>query len=941
MSKIKVLSIKWKFAFLISAALILLQSYMTYLTYVNTTESFLRQGGKAQARYSQIAVAILKNSSKVLELFAESIFISKQPNSQDKSPQDQTITLLDKNWSDWQFAWGLESAVLTDDRGKTLKVWGDAPENLNEQVQKVLLEEKPLHDILCGDNCRIAITIPIISSFKPVGTLSLCRSLADGMIEYQEATDTDIVILAQPRGIVSPQNYAPQVSAMTHSTRNTPLLQWFCQQHSFKNLIHENIIFPYKNGFYNIQAHPMGDIDDDQSSLILIIDEITSEYKKMRSQLLHMVFSNLLGLLTMLIVLFFLLHALLKRLARLSSVLPLLVQHEYKKVRRVLSIKDVFQFGYDEIDHLMATAREVGDQLEQLKDETQKKTLLLTKNSQALKKEKDFVQKLVQTAPILILTQTCSGKILSVNNEALNLYGAEQDEVIEKAFNDFFAAKDSHNQKSLTALRQSSNTKTIQYDCEMISSSGKTHSVSWLHSTLYPEGEEDPVILTIGLDISDRKRAEDQMVWLATHDHLTSLSNLRHFNQEFKKTIDQSRRYGQQVALMYMDLDQFKIINDTQGHHKGDIVLQTVAQTLLDITRESDLICRIGGDEFTLLIPNATNAGVVSMATKINVALGKQSVEGVEHNFKISASIGIALYPQHGSSVNDLLSNADLAMYHAKESGYGQFHIFSHKQQYQEQLTQKMHWKNIIEEAIAKDRFVLYFQPILNLKDNRISHYECLVRMVSESGTIISPGEFIEHAEDLGLIGQIDKRVMEKAIGQHLEFNKKTTAPGLSINLSGRSLNDESIYRHINKLLTLPGVNPEKIIFEVTETSAISNFSSAQNLINEVKKLGCQFAIDDFGVGFSSFRYLKNLAVDYIKIDGTFIKKIDQSYEDKIFVKSLSEIAHTLGKKTIAEFVENEAIMSILREYNIDYVQGYHIGKPQPLENIQQEYRVA
>jgi len=935
------LSIKWKFAFLISAALILLQSYMTYRTYVNTTESFLHQGAKAQARYSHIAEATLKNSSKVLELFAESIFLGKQSAGTGTHPHDQTIVLLDKNWSDWQFAWGLESAVLTDDQGETVKTWGGAPTNLNvqEQVQRVLLEEKPLNKIFCGDKCYIAITIPIISSFKAVGTLSLSRSLADGMIEYREATDTDIVILTQPGEVDRPQDHSHKISAMTQATRNNPLLHEFRQQNSFKDIIHKNIIFPYNNGIYNIQAHHMGNLDDDQSSLILIVDEITSEYKEMSKQLLDTVFSNMLGLLIILMILFFLLHNLLKRLAGLSSGLPLLVQHEYKKVRRVLSVKEGFHLGYDEIDNLVATAREVGDQLEQLTNETQKKTLLLTKKSQALRKEKDFVQKLVQTAPILIITQTCTGEILSINNEGLNLYGADQDELIGKSFDDFFAAKEPHNQNSLTTLRKSSNTKTTQYDCEMLSFSGSTHSVSWLHSILYPKGEEYPIILTIGLDITHRKRAEDQMVWLATHDHLTSLSNLRHFNQEFDKIINLSKRYDQQVALLYMDLDQFKIINDTQGHHKGDLVLQAVADTLLDMTRKSDLICRIGGDEFTLLIPNATDAGVVSLAKKINEVLGKVSVKGIDHNFKISASIGIVFCPRHGSCVNDLLSNADLAMYHAKESGYGQFHIFSHKQQYQEHLTQKMHWKNIIEEAIAKNRFVLYFQPILNLKKNRISHYECLIRMVSENGTIILPGKFIEHAEDLNLIGQIDKLVLEKAIGQHLEFNKNKTTPGLSINLSGQSLNDESIYRHIKRLLTLPGVNPEKIIFEVTETSAISNFSSAQNLINEVKKLGCQFAIDDFGVGFSSFRYLKNLAVDYIKIDGTFIKKIDQNYEDKIFVKSLSEIAHALGKKTIAEFVENEAIMSILREYDIDFVQGYHIGKPQPLENIQIEYK--
>ena len=928
MAKTKFLSIKWKFAFLITATLILLQSYLTYLTYFDTTKTFVQQGEKAQARYFHIARTVIKNSSKVLELFAESIFLLEQPDNSSGSARNRIMSLLDQNWSNWQFIWGLETAVLTDENGKTVKGWGGLVlKNLNSQIQQVLKMEKPLHSVLGADECYTVITIPIISSFKIVGTLSLGRSLADGIMEYQESTGTDIVILKR----VEKGNY--QVSAITHSVKNAPLVDHIMQKYSLNDLMHKNIIFIHKNGFYNVQTHTM-DNSHTPSSLILIIDEITSEYNEMQTHLVNMVLNNLLGLMTTLLVLFFLLHALLKRVAGLSSVLPMLVRHDYEKIRQLLHQKKNFHYIHDEIDNLSAIAGEVNDQLEFLEKESQKKTLLLTQNSLALKKEKDFIEKLVQTAPILIITQTYSGEILFINNEALVLYGASQDELIGKSFDNFFSVRQPHNQRKLMVLRQGYDTRSIQYDGDMTSSSGSTHSVSWLHSTLYPKGETTPVILTIGLDITDRKKAEDQMLWLATHDHLTRLSNLRKFNQEFEKIIDQARRYDHQVALFYLDLDQFKIINDTQGHHKGDIVLQTVAQTLKGITRKSDLICRIGGDEFTLLMPNATDDGILSLASKINEVLIKTPVQGIGHNFKITASIGIALFPHHGTCVNDLLSNADLAMYHAKESGYGQFHIYSPQRQYQVHLTQKIYWKNIIEEAIKKDRFILYFQPIMNLTTDTVSHYECLVRLISENDSIIAPGEFIEHAESIGLIGRIDRLVMAKAIEQHIEFNKTNNSVGLSINLSGRSLNDKAIYHDIKRLLALPGVKPEKIIFEITETSAVSNFSSAQQLIDEVKNFGCQFALDDFGVGFSSFRYLKDLDVDYIKIDGTFIKKIDQNHEDKIFVKTMSEIAHALGKKTIAEFVENQAIVSILKEYKIDFAQGYHIGKPQPIERI-------
>lgn len=928
----KFFSLKWKFIFLISTSLILLQAYLTGLSYLDAKRAFLDQGAKAQTRYFHIAKAVINNSSKVLELFAESIFPAEPSDSSDRLPGERTMTLLDENWLNWQFIWGLETAVLTDHKGKTIKAWGRTLKGLSPQIQQVLKQETPLHTMACEEECYTTMTIPIISSFKPIGTLTLGRSLADGMIEFQNATQTDMVILTRVGEKRAATDAPYQLSAMTHAAHNAPLIQALEKQQAMDELVDKNIIFHHGKRFYNIQAHAMDNIHD-PSSLVVIIDDITAEYGEMHHHLVRMVLSSLLGLFTILLVLFLFVHALLKRIATLASTLPLLARHEFQNVRRFLGSKKTGYRSYDEVDNLIAVTREVTDQLEALKNETQTQTLLLTKNSRDLKREKDFIERLVQTAPILIMTQTCSGEILFINNAALALYEAEKETIVGKSFDTFFNAGQ-HHQDQLMALRQAQEIKSIQYDAEVISTSGTTHAVSWFHSTLYPQEKTAPVILTIGLDITERKRAEEQMVWLATHDHLTNLSNLRNFNHEFERIIDQAQRYGGQVALFYLDLDQFKIINDTQGHHRGDVVLQTVARTLKRITRKSDLICRIGGDEFTLLMPNATGKAVLALAKKINQALGKTPVDGMGHNFKISASIGITLFPQHGASIHDLLSNADLAMYHAKKSGYGQFHIYSAKQQYQDHLTQRMYWKNILEKAIENDRFVLYFQPILELKTDRISHYECLVRLISEQGSVIPPGEFIEHAEVLGLIGHIDRIVMGKAIAQHLEFNKKGMNVGLSINLSGRSLNDKTVSHEIKRLLTLPRVNPEKIIFEITETAAISNFPSARTLINEMKNLGCRFAIDDFGVGFSSFQYLKDLAVDYVKIDGSFIRKIDTSHGDRIFVKSMSEIAHALGKKTIAEFVENEAIVSVLREYDIDYAQGYHIGKPRPIEHL-------
>ncbi len=236
--------------------------------------------------------------------------------------------------------------------------------------------------------------------------------------------------------------------------------------------------------------------------------------------------------------------------------------------------------------------------------------------------------------------------------------------------------------------------------------------------------------------------------------------------------------------------------------------------------------------------------------------------------------------------------------------------------------------EKIIENAIKLDQFVLFYQPILDIKLKKISHYECLLRIELANKEIIMPGDFITQAEQIGIIDQIDRLVLKKAIEQHLAFQKIGNNARLAINLSGRSMNDESILPYIEKLLHQEHVKPELIIFEITETSAVSNFLSAKSMIKKLKALGCKFALDDFGVGFSSFYYLKSLPVDYVKIDGSFMKQMDTSEEDRIFVKVLTEVSQTFGKKIIAEFVENKTILGLLEQQGVDYAQGYYVSKP-------------
>ena len=452
--------------------------------------------------------------------------------------------------------------------------------------------------------------------------------------------------------------------------------------------------------------------------------------------------------------------------------------------------------------------------------------------------------------------------------------------------------------------------------------------ISWLHSRIENKNS-DVAILSVGLDMTEKKEAEKRIIWLAEHDPLTDLCNRRRFTDEFEKSLQAAIRYKHNNSLLFLDLDQFKDINDTSGHRAGDELLQSVAKSLQHVTRLSDLVARLGGDEFAILIPESDNEGAEVLAKKIIAELAQIQLSYGTVKHKVSASIGIVHYPLHDATVHELLGFADLAMYKAKADGKGTFHTFSADDQTKDELETRVFWKHQIENALENNTFVLHYQPILDIQSNTIKHYEVLIRMRDEStGELRLPGKFIEIAEQVGLIHRIDHYVLQRSMMKLATLQKQGIPVKLSINLSGAVIDDPKMLPLIKQFIKKYKVQPEGLIFEVTETAAVSNLLQAKSLMTAIKALGCQFSLDDFGVGFASFNYMRELPVDIIKIDGIFIKDLDKNSDDQLFVKALVDVAKGLGKKIIAEFVENREILTLLRTYGVDYAQGYHIGRP-------------
>jgi len=393
----------------------------------------------------------------------------------------------------------------------------------------------------------------------------------------------------------------------------------------------------------------------------------------------------------------------------------------------------------------------------------------------------------------------------------------------------------------------------------------------------------------------------------------------------------QARRFSHSLALVFLDLDHFKDVNDTLGHWMGDQLLAQVGRLFRQQLRDTDIAARLGGDEFTAILPQTDTAAAIAAAGRIVEALANEKFEAAAQPCSVTGSIGVAVYPAHGATGEELLSHADLAMYRAKETGRNRVSVYSSDADWQKEVETKLAWRRRIVDALEHDRFFLHAQPILDLRHGAIRQYELLLRMAGDDGEEVSAGLFIENAERFGLVQGIDRWVVHRAIELLASCEGQAKGLVLEANISGKALSDRTLLEAIRRDLVSAQVDPARLVLEVTETAAISNLFEAQEFVQELKEIGCRFALDDFGVGFSSFYQLKHLPVDFLKIDGTFIKELRSSEVDQHLVKAIVELAHALGKETIAEFVGDGAALTLLRTFGVDYAQGYHIGRPADL----------
>jgi diguanylate cyclase (GGDEF)-like protein/PAS domain S-box-containing protein len=466
----------------------------------------------------------------------------------------------------------------------------------------------------------------------------------------------------------------------------------------------------------------------------------------------------------------------------------------------------------------------------------------------------------------------------------------------------------------------------------LISRSGCEYAIQNSAAPIFASNRQLLGAIMVFSDVTAERLLSKKIAYQASHDPLTDLMNRREFEKRLQRVQEHAQQQKTEHVLCYLDLDQFKVVNDTCGHIAGDELLRQIATLLHKHIRSRDILGRLGGDEFGIIMEHCTVEQASRTAESVLAAISSFRFAWKKNIFNIGVSLGLVSISAEAKNIEDLLNMADTACYAAKRGGRSRTHIYQHEDRELLKQQGEIHWVSRINQALEKDHFMLYSQHIRSIKEPERTHYELLLRMYEDEGELILPGAFLPAAERYGLSTKLDAWVIHKILSWlHANPIHLDDLFQCSINLSADSLDNDEILQSILSQLEEYQIPADKICFEITETAVIDNLPAASRFIETLRSKGCRFALDDFGSGLASFAYLRNLPVDYLKIDGLFIKNMLADPADLAMVKSINEIGKVMGKQTIAEYVENNDVLDSIKNLGIDYVQGFAVGRPQPL----------
>ncbi|MCK5663321.1 MAG: EAL domain-containing protein, partial [Thiotrichaceae bacterium] len=922
---------------------VLLTLIISFLYYSQLKTQFESSRNQLQLHEEQLVNLFNTQSIHQFKLLQKLISSISQVNQAIKLTD--SISLIDSFKPFWSELKSTHNVIFTgfyDLKHQPIATWHQTEFEKSQQFQisgwidTVQHTQKSQLSVGCSSQCDRYFISPILVDNVSAGYLVIALPLTNPLNSYSDLTNRVTGILSPALNPESSTDvlvfkWGYHINGNSIQDRYQSVLQEFAKTFPAitgnKQLIKASI----KQHQYELNLYPSKLLD---KSLLIVLDDVSADIKKLHLNVLQFTLITF-------VVLFSLLSLLLLTLKSNT--------HKLEKPSKNPTLDSPAKSTIDDTEHLnrqittlqnnIASQAEsslmLNSQFDSLKKHNENINLKLAKQKVDLTHERKRVNKILDNTQAIIMQLQKDGTIAGINNFAESITGYSAADLIGKNFIDLYADNAPLPLKDLERLAsmKPGQQQLHRHEAHIKRKDGKERIVLWLHTILECKKATDIPILSTGLDITQQKKLEKNLSWLINHDSLTSLYNRKRFERELDSALNWAKENQANGCLLTIDLDNFKDINDSCTHKVGDIILRKVAKTLSTLTKQIDssanaITARLGSDEFALILRNFDEDAACIFSQRIIKALNSISHLQRQVKFQLSSCIGIASFSVAENNPTELLSNANYARNQAKCDGRNQYHIFQAEHSHLEQTHHRMLWRERIESALKNSRFVLHFQPILDIQQYKIPHYETLIRMLDENNELMAPGLFIHIAEQFGLIQKIDRFMISSAIAKQGELRRQGHDIGLTINLSGKAFDDPELFNQINMAIQFNNANPEKLIFEITETGAVSNIISAEKVMSKIQSLGCQFALDDFGIGFSSFNYLRKLPVDYVKIDGSFVNDLANNSDNKVLVQALSEVAIGFNKLTVAEFVDSRKTLDILKQAKINYAQGYFIGKP-------------
>lgn len=827
---------------------------------------------------------------------------------------------FDPFWSDLNLNHGLDRIVFFTSDARQLGEWGMAESDSPAPAlaSAAMATESAGHWLQCAGRCLFATAVPLVQAGSGVGALVLATGLQDLVSEFRQLAGAELAVMAH--NPADPPAAQDALRHVVYSVSGGVQYERLARGVGPAALRAQGTQLEHEGRTYRLDVLD-APVAGAESVKFLVMRDVTSERAEASAAVRSSVLLGALILLLALAMLYLLLRPTMNRLRQAMNALPLLGEGRYAQAREACRRRARNRRYTDEVDALGDLTCALAYTLESLQEETRAHTATLSAQATQLEHERDFISGLLDTAPVLILTHAGDGRVRLANAHAVRVSGRAATELIGQDFGALFVGE-AWRESSAELGERLRQGEIVHDEGTCPRPDGSQRDLLWFHSLL-AEADKGYTTLSVGLDVTDFHRVERNLILLSEHDGVTGLYNRR----AFKRELDGLLTRGERGVMLVCDIDEFKTVNESGGHEAGDRVLLDCARQIESLQPRPLLAARLGGDDFAMVFPGLSEAEAIVLTRALNQSMARlgSGDEQAGLRGRLSVCVGVVSFPDHGRHADALLAKAEIALSQARAKGHGSWHLYAADDPHHEVAGRRAYWRAAVERGLEEGLFVLHFQPIMHIASGEIRHYEALLRLQGADGKLIPPGLFIDVAESTGLIRRIDRWVIDSVV----DFTaRQNPCVKIALNLSSRSFDDDVAFETMRDALARHELPGERLLLEITETAALANFTSALRIMARFRGLGCAFGLDDFGVGYSSFQYLKELPVDFVKIDGSFIKGLTFDPDDVVFVRALNDAVKGFGKATVAEFVEDEATLEILRQIGVDYAQGYLIGRP-------------